>query len=52
MKKQKIAILMLILEILASMRKFVDSFPFCVDQGLQLEPKNHYFLFCNGFINH
>ena len=51
MKKQKIDILKLILEILVSMRKFVDTFPFCVDQGFHLEPKNDYFLFCDGFIN-
>ena len=52
MKKQKIDILKLILEILVSMRKFVDTFPFCVDQGLHLEPQNDYFLFCDGFINY
>lgn len=51
MKKQKIGILKLIFEILVSMRKFEDPYPFCVDQGLQLEPENHYFLFCNGFLD-
>ena len=52
MKKEKVDMLMFILEILVSMRKFTDSFPFCVDQGLKLDPKNHYFLFCNGFVNY
>ena len=48
-KKQQVDILKLILKILVSMKEFGDSFQFSVNQGVRIEPKNHYFLFCNGF---
>ena len=50
MKKQQVDLLDLILAILLSMREFTETFQFCVDQGLRLEPNYHYFLYCNGFI--